>query len=137
MIDAIKTTRTWLLGESSITDIAGQRVYGGPLPEIYNAEADGHAITINVRGGSAHSEIPLVEPSLQIECWGPQLKYADVNALAGLVYDALHGKNMLIVGDVAIKSSICEVLPQPSTDPDTGWANNVAFYRMLMAPVSG
>jgi hypothetical protein len=132
LIDPNKAVRTWLMANTTITDLVGSRIFCGVLPQSYSAEKDGLAITVKVRGGSAHEYVPLIRPSMQIECWGESLQYESVRELYAKVYDALHGYNMISVGDTVILSSIEEVEGQDSTDPDTGWASVVSFYRMEM-----
>lgn len=136
MIDPKQTVRDWLLLDAGIVSDVTDRIYCGVLPQTYVADQDGLAITVKVRGGYSHEEMPVITPSMQIEVWGEQLKYAAVQALYEKIRGVLHGMDMIKIGTTMVMSSIEEVYGQDSTDPETGWAVTTGFFLMQMREVS-
>lgn len=53
--------------------------------------------------------------------------------LADLISDCFHDRGPRVRSSTAIYDSAEEMAAQPDTDPDTGWASEIAFYRFITA----
>jgi hypothetical protein len=136
VIDPNVAVRNWLLTSSDIVARVGDRVFCGAVPETYVADTDGEAILVSERGGTSHEYAPIISSSIQVECIAGVVQYAKTRSLYGLAYDLMHGYNRIPVNDVMVMSSIEEVRPQTSTDPDTGEAVTTGYFRMMMRAVN-
>jgi hypothetical protein len=133
MIDSNLAVKTWLSSSQAITGLVGDRIYCGMLPEGYDPEVDGDAITFFTRTGTAHPELPLISPSVQIECWSQVHGQQRARAVYRAVFDLCHQKNHIDLGEAGyILSSTEEVQGQDLIDPDTKWAEVLTYYRLTM-----
>jgi hypothetical protein len=108
-------------------------IYCGTLPEGYKPEINGCAITFINRGGAADTEAPIIRPSVQIECWAPALGNQQARKVYRAVFDQLHQKNNIDLGDIGYILSITEeVQGQDVTDPDTKWVSVLSYYRLIL-----
>jgi hypothetical protein len=144
-MDAILAIRTILLSDTvpgGIVSLVGQNVYGGQLPEHYNPEVestaepagDGPAITLIIKGGTSHYEIPMQEVDLQLAVWAG----INENQLARQVYerayqvlDGLCNQNLGGAGRVIRIHA--NTPAQDNVDPDTGWVMMLSVFGVLIA----
>jgi hypothetical protein len=133
MIDSNLALVTYLGRSTALTALVGNRIYCGMLPQGYKPEVDGRAITFLTRGGQADPELPIIRPSVQIECWAPALDSQGARELYRAVFDQLHQKNNIDLGAAGyILSSFEEVQGQDLVDPDTEWASVLSYYRLTL-----
>ena len=143
-MDAILATRTILLADvvsGGIVSLIGQNVYGGQLPEHYNPEVsstaepagDGPAITIIVKGGSTHSEIPMQEVDVQLTIWAGVNQNLNARSIYERCFQVLHGLYMQSLGAAGQVLRVLATVPgQDVVDPDTGWATIVGAFNMML-----
>lgn len=121
MIDQEALIRQWLVSESAITTLTGQRVYASTaLPAGYKP-TDGPALLFKIRGGRSDYSSRILRPSVQFEA------YALTEALARQLAMALHD----VINDQGYqKISIArlEVQPVPLQHPETQWPYILSFY---------
>jgi hypothetical protein len=141
-MDAILAVLTILQNDTGVINVVGSNIFGGQLPEHYNPEVtstaepagNGPAITLVVKGGDTHYEIPLQEVDVQVTTWAG----VNENGLARSVYNAvLAALDELIGVDTGAGGLVKRIhagMPgQDIVDADTGWVMNVsAFHVMLM-----
>lgn len=141
MADPIKIIRALLLASTEVTSLLTQLddgsypVFGGVLPEEFNPESN-PAITISIRGGSSHSEMPIQDPSIQVRYWCGVNQFLLARQVYEAAYQSLHGISNLDMGDDG--KIIClleEVLGQDITDSEMGWATVMnTFGLKVTAP---
>lgn len=144
-MDAILATINLLLADSVVTALVGENVYGGQLPEHYNPEAstaaepsgDGPAITIIVKGGTTHSEMPLQNVDVQLTIWaGVNQNYA-----ARQVYEAcfklLHGLTGSTSSAGTVARMLATVPAQDVVDQETGWVTLICAFNMMLIDNTG
>ena len=143
-MDALLAIRTILLSDTvpgGIVSLVGQNVYGGQLPEHYNPEVestaepagDGPAITLIIKGGTSHHEIPLQDVNLQLAVWTG----INENYLARQIYErcyqVLDGLCNHNLGGAGLVIRIhAETPAQDNVDPDTGWVMMLSGFGVLM-----
>ncbi len=143
MIDPNLALVTWLAQSAALTALVKNQQIGGKLPdslifcgmlpEGYKPEVNGCAITFACSGGNVPSEVPIISPRVQIECWAPQLRNQEARAVYGAVCDLIANKNNIDLGaNGYILSSIVEVFGQDLTDPDTQWASVLGYFRLML-----
>lgn len=140
--------RAWLLADASPLPAllgdrptTGQSVWYPDLPEKFNPENGpdpdlyGPGITIAVRGGGGHPEIPVLQKlRFQLTVWCGVNKYVQARTIYGALYDYIHGSNNIIVpGHGTIKTCTEVVAGQDLTDPDTLWAIVLGYYEILFS----
>jgi hypothetical protein len=124
-----------------IVSLVGNNVYGGQLPEHYNPEVnsaadpsgDGPAITIIVKGGTTHPEMPLQNVDVQLTVWAG----VNQNFLARTIYErllqVLHGLYGQSLGAAGIAHRILATIPaQDLVDQDTGWVQMLCAFNMML-----
>lgn len=132
MGDTNAIIRAYLVGQTAITDIVETRIYCPRLPE--NATLP--ALGFFTRGGRSTPYIPpLVEPSIQFDCWAETPIVA--RGLYMAIYDALQGiqNQSVVVGldTFHILSAIEEVQGQDLVDTDIpGYFRVLAFFKILI-----
>ena len=109
--------RTFLVAQSTLTDVISTRVYCPRLPENVTLPAIGYF----TRGGDSHPYIPgLVTPSVQFDCWGDTPIAA--REVYRALYDVLQGvqfQNVVVDSTTyQIQSAIEEVQGQDLQDVD-------------------
>jgi hypothetical protein len=143
-MDAILGMITILAADTvpgGIVSLVGNNIYGGQLPEHYNPEVnstadpagDGPAITIIVKGGTTHSEMPLQNVDVQVTVWAG----VNQNALARSIYERcfqiLHGLAQQNLGAAGIAHRILATIPaQDVVDQDTGWVMLLCAFNMML-----
>lgn len=124
-----------------------QRVIAGHLQEGYDARPTGNGPAIVVRvggsgvtsGGTAHPEIPIIDPRMQVIVWAGINEYEQARIIDGAIFDWLQGGNALDITDPSsgdpvghILISLNQVLGQDINDPPTGWATVVSFWHLKL-----
>jgi hypothetical protein len=132
MKDPIATVVEWLSSDSGVTALVDSRIYGGLLPQDVVVDQDGPAITVQIRGGNADAEVPLIRPSVQIEVWAGPYQFQQAREVYRAIFDLMHGKNSISLTNGYILSSVEEVPGQDGVDPDTNWATVVSFWKLIM-----
>ena len=133
MIDSNLALVTYLTQSAALIALVDNRIYCGMLPQGYKPEKNGCAITFMNRGGAADPELPIIRPSVQIECWAPALASQQARQVYGAVFDQLHQKNNIDLGDAGYFLSITEeVQGQDLVDPDTQWCSVLSYYRLIL-----
>jgi hypothetical protein len=126
---------TALLGT---VDVDGVRpaIFGGALIEHYDPTSL-PALTIHVRGGQTHAEMPLAAASVGITCWAGINQFWLARKVYGAVYDAIQRSAVGFdsgEGTGRILLAYEETLGQDVTDPDAGWATVLSFYNVTVVP---
>jgi hypothetical protein len=147
MTDANLLLRTWLL-TASINGVANPvlavltspNIYAGHLPPGVDTSIDpaivvrgGGGTASATGGGSAHPEIPIIRPRMQITAWCGPNQFLLARQIYGAIFDWLHGKTQLDLGSVGfVLSCLEETEGQDVTDPHTGFATVVSFWNLLL-----
>lgn len=143
-MDAILAVQTILLSDTvsgGIVSLVGQNVYGGQLPEHYNPEntqtgdpaGNGPAITLLVKGGTSHAEMPQQDVDVQVMVWAGINQNFAARAIYNRCFQVLHGLCNVKTGGAGIVNRILASTPgSDMADPDTGWATIVSSFSALM-----
>lgn len=144
-MDALLSVLTILLSDvasGGIVSQVGQNVYGGQLPEHYNPEAstsaepsgDGPAITLLVKGGSTHPEMPIQEVDVQVQVWAGVNQNYSARLIYARCFQVLHGLCMVSAGAAGLVKRIIATVPGVDlVDPDTGWSTIVGAFNVMIA----
>lgn len=144
MTDSNAALVAWLMQSDAIADLVANQapssdvkcaslIFCGMLPQGYKPDVNGPAITFSCRGGDAPAEVPIINPSVQIECWAPALANKQARQLYGAVFDQIANKNNIDLGsDGFILACTVEVLGQDLTDPDTEWPSVLGYFRLTL-----
>ena len=130
MVDTNIIIRDWLIAQTGITDLVGNRVYAAnPLPENVTLPA----ISFFTRGGTSIAEVPtIVMPSVQFNCWADDP--IEARKIYRALYDELNGLNnaqITIDGtDYFILYSREEVQGQDIQDEIPDFWNTMSFYTI-------
>ena len=124
MIDVDKAIRTTLLASTGITGKVGNRIYCPNLPPGYSPENT--AIEYSVRGGRDFMYVPLVQPSIQIKCWGPTME--DAREVYGVLHSYLKDIRRHQGSDFTLMGCQMETFGQDLIDIATGWYNVLSFW---------
>lgn len=115
---------THLKTVSAITDLTGQRIFGGELPEDEIADMPQAVVVLRYAGGfdvfRTHRE---QQPRLNIWCYGDGFKQA--GQVDGAVADALIAIRRLEVGNTLIYAVGYSGGPRQLKEPDAGWPYTV------------
>lgn len=146
MADANILVQNFLLQDSALVALlGGQNIFSGDLPEKYNPElgaagaqnvwpdlgTNGPAITVCTEGGAAHPEIPMAADRVKVRVWCGINQFPVARRIYNELQKFLHGPCMVDLGsDGFILSSLEVVRGQDLTDPDTGWATVISFFRI-------
>lgn len=143
-MDAILAVRTILLADvvsGGIVSLVGQNVYGGQLPEHYNPEpsttaepsGNGPAITLLVKGGTTHAEMPSQDVDVQVMVWAGTNKNFDARSVYNRCFQVLHGLCNVMTGVAGQVKRIIAMTPGVDmTDPDTGWATILGAFNVMI-----
>jgi hypothetical protein len=162
MVDPNLLLRTWLLtpvvslptvgllanpvlqalaATNPITPWPATPIFAGHLPEKYDPRQTGNGMAIVVRvggsgtttGGVAHTEIPIIDPRMQIIVWAGLNEYQLARSVDRAIFDWIHAKAPLDFGDVGfVINSLNQVLGQDINDPKSGLATVVSFYHLTL-----
>jgi len=123
-----------------------QRVYAGHLVPGFDPQY-GPGVVIRVGtgaaagtgGGSAHPEIPIIMPRMQLTTWAGVNQYQICRQLYRAIYDWIQRMTNVDLGlDTQgnnigyVLSAIEQVEGQDVDDPHTGFATNISFWKLMM-----
>jgi len=150
-MDAILAVRTILLADTvsgGVVSLIGTHpttglpaVFGGQLPKHYNPEpataaepdGDGIAITLLVKGGTTHSEMPTQEVDVQVRVWGGVNKDLEARTVYNRCFQVLHGLCNVMTGAAGQVKRILATTPGVDmVDPDTGWATILCAFNVMI-----
>lgn len=127
MIDENKAIRDFLLTNAALVALVGARVWAGTdVPAAGYKPSDGGAICLKVRGGGPDYTDLLLDPSVQLKCYGATAVTA--RAVYAALYDALHQAK-----SGTIRHAWCDVLGQDLTEPETAWPFVLTFFTVRVA----
>lgn len=126
MIDAPAVIRSYLVTQTALTTLTGQRIWPERSRPIAGYKpADGGAIAFKIRGGQLLYSGQAASPSVQFKCYAADELGA--NAVYRALFDALNNKH-----GSGIKSAYAETLGQTLTEPETEWPFVLAFYTVWL-----
>lgn len=126
--DVDKVIRDYLVTCGTLTALVGTKIYCPRLPE--NTELP--AISFFIRGGGSTPYIPpIVEPSVQFDCWANDLIIA--RNVYDKLYDNLQGIQNITVGTSKILSAIEEVQGQDLIDEIPGYFRVLTFFKFIIS----
>lgn len=140
-MDAILSVLTILAADSGIVSLVGTNIFGGQLPEHYNPEVsstaepagNGPALTLLVKGGSTHAEMPLQEVDVQIMVWAGVNENFLARAIYNRCFQVLHGLTDVRLGGAGDVKRILATSPAVDmVDPDTGWATIYGAFNVMV-----
>lgn len=143
-MDAILAVRTILLADvasGGIMSLVGQNIYGGQLPEHFNPEpattaepsGDGPAITLLVKGGTTHAEMPSQDVDVQVMVWAGTNKNWDARVVYNRCFQVLHGLCNVMTGAAGQVKRIIAMTPGVDmVDPDTGWSTILGAFNVMI-----
>ena len=118
----------------------GPSVFAGHLPEKYNPKQTGNGMAIVVMvggsgttvGGVAHTEMPIIDPRMQVKVWAGNNEFVRARQLDGAIFDWIHAKTSLDFAGIGfVLSSLNQVLGQDITDP-SGLVTVVSWYHLTL-----
>ena len=130
--DTNAVIRAYLVAQTTLTDVVGQRVYCPRLPE--NAALP--AVSFFTRGGTSTPYIPgWVAPSVQFDCWADDP--VEARSVYRALYDVLQGIQNIKVTidgtDYYILSAIEEVQGQDLVDVEIpNYFRTLTFFSILI-----
>jgi hypothetical protein len=89
---------------------------------------NGPAITLVVKGGLTHPEMPLQEVDVQLTVWTGINQNLQAHTIYQACLLALHG---LIYPIAGVKRILATVPGIDVVDPDTGWATVVSAFNVM------
>ena len=127
-VDVEAIVRAYLVAAPRVKAICGKYVCGASnleLPEGYDV-AKSPSLVFALRGGTVGSHAPLVNPFLQVRCYGadPRTAWAVDRALVA----SLHGKKF-----GPIKIALLNTPSQLVKEPDARWPYVFSTYRLITA----
>ena len=131
----IAPLRFYLLAESSVTDLVGQRVFGEVIPPQEAQYMPRGTLVLGSGGygsteGSAGQTSTIVTPRIDARCYGADA--ADSDLLDKAVYLAMHQMRRCTVGDARIYATMHVEGPRYAVDPETDWNYVVRTYLLRM-----
>jgi len=115
-------------------------IFAGHLPEKYDPRPTGNGMAVVIRGGgsgvtyggTAHTEIPIIDPRMEVICWGGNNEFEKARSVDRAIFDWIHAKSHVDLGDVGfVINSLNLVLGQDIYDP-SGLASIVSFYHLTL-----
>jgi hypothetical protein len=115
-------------------------IFAGHLPEKYDPRPAGNGMAVVVRvggtgtteGGVAHTEIPIIDPRMQVICWAGNNEFEKARSVDRAIFDWIHKKAHVDLGDVGfVITSNNLVLGQDVSD-SSGLASIVSFYHLTL-----
>jgi len=128
--DVNSIVRKYLAADPGLIGIVGNRIFCPRLPENTTLPA----LALFVRGGSSTPYIPpVVDPSIQFDCWGKSP--IEARSVYTTLYEALQGiQNVAVVIGIDtyyIKSAIEEVQGQDVQSVDfPNYYRVISFFRV-------
>lgn len=128
MIDTTAIVRNFILSRPGVAAQVVDRVYAVRIPEDLSVEPQiPKFILLSGVGGQASLELPFLEPTIQVKCFGPSPKLA--REVYREVFDGLHGIDNYYFSGGYVVFSYEEVQGQDLIDPSTGWAFVLSFFK--------
>jgi hypothetical protein len=136
MVDTNTLLRFWLLSAASITSLLGTNINGsiycGDIPDTFDPTL-GLAIEISGAGGSSHPEInTITDDRKMVRIWAGANEFLKARVLYNAVNSLIHTATNV---DLQTKGYMMRCIEVTSgmdiTDPDSGWATVVAFYKLM------
>lgn len=94
---------------------------------------DGPWVVVSRRGGDAHSEAPLVNPSMQVRVWAGVDQFDVASARSLEVFQAIHQQDHVdFDNDGYVIAARQEGGDQDVPDSDTGFATVLSFYELRL-----
>jgi len=147
MIDANLLLRTWLLTPTLngnpnpvLAALGSSNIYAGHLPSgvdpkigpIVVVRTGGGTASIT-GGGSAHAEIPLTKPRMQVTVWANVNQFQTARNVYGAIFDWIHQQTNVDFGVLGyVMSCLEDTEGQDVTDPHTGFATVVSFWSLIL-----
>ena len=126
MIDVDAAAVALAQSDAALNTAVDGRIFGGDAPPRDYKPASGGCVVLKSRGGPVRDD-PLIDVSIQAKCYGPTAPAAWT--VYQVLYDALHETSG---GQVTFSRS--EISGQYLTEPGTGRAYILAYFRMFMRP---
>lgn len=128
MIDAPAVIRSFLLAQSPIFAMTGNRIWAdASVPGTGYTPSQGAAIVFRIRGGIHTANGSVIAPSVQFKFYGSVVVVNNVAVnRAGALYRAWYDV-MRNGGGSGVKNCDVDVLGQSLEDEDTGWEFVLAF----------
>lgn len=123
MIDTLDTLRDFLVAQSSLTALTGQRIYAGRVYPPSSYTPDQHAICFNGRGGTLEYSSRIITESYTFKCYGSSAVHAMTlyRTLVDVLHDAHSG---------AIRHAELEIAGYSLQEPETDWFYVLSFFRV-------
>lgn len=130
MIDALSTLRAFIVAQSSVTALTGQRVYAGQAFPPPTYQAGQYAICFNARGGALGYDRRLLQESFTFKCYAD----SEINAMAlyRTLVDAIDDKSGGHIRHIEL-----EISGYPLQEPDTDWPFVLTFFRVTFDSQKG
>ena len=124
ILDTIGAVRAWLLGQTAITDLVGQRVFVNAIPrdviEAEPIENPSKMIVVRMAGGAGKSDFMDFQPqTMDVLCYGETQLEAD--KVRREVFAQLFEIDRVRQGDVLIHWANPAGGPVSLVDPDIVW----------------
>jgi hypothetical protein len=132
MIDANALLRRWIS-----QGLATQRVSAVILPDYVPETGDGFQpsdgpwVVVNVRGGTAYDEAPIIKPSMQVRVWAGRDQFMLARAVYLQLFDLLDGEQIDLDVDGRVIACNEETQGMDVVDPDTGFATVIADFSLI------
>lgn len=131
MVDTTQIVTQFLLQVAGVQAEVSSRVYGVTVPENFEPgnlpAALPKFVLLTAVGGHADLNLPFVEPTYQIKCFGPSPPEA--RGVYRAVFDALHAIDNVYFPSWLIVWAREEVQGQDLIDPETGWFFVLSFFN--------
>jgi len=116
------------------------RIYVGHLPQGFDPLYGpgvvirvGAGTTAGTGGGSAHPEIPITMPRMQITTFAGIQQYQIAGQVYGAIHDWIHRRNNVDLGDAGfVLSCLEQVEGQDVDDPHLFYATNISFWKLML-----
>jgi len=83
-------------------------------------------------GGVAHTEIPIIDPRMQVTVWAGNNLFELARSLDTAIFDWIHAHSAIDFGNLGyVISALNQVLGQDITDP-SGLATVVSWYHLTL-----
>ena len=117
------------------------RVYVAHLPQGFDPTFGpgvvvriGSGTTAGTGGGSAHPEIPIIMPRMQITVFAGGQQYEIAAQVYRTIYDWIQRRTSIAIPDIGfIFSCLEQVEGQDVEDPHTHQATNISFWKLMVA----
>lgn len=127
-------------GPGPFPNNTANRIYAGHFPQGFDPNFGpgvvirvGSGTTAGTGGGSAHSEIPLLMPRMQISVYAGLQQYQICRQVYLAVYEWIQRRTNIDLGDTGyVLSCLEQVEGQDIDDPNTHFAANISFWKLIL-----